>query len=101
MLAARSLLCTQGGGRKRLPPSFSRLRQATSSRSGREPPKEPKNLLFPELQAERDAAERVNAKAACWSSWAIVFLQPALDENYRRVDASAYAWPGADGETKA
>jgi hypothetical protein len=24
---------------------------------------------------------------------AIVLLQPALDENYRRVKASAYAWP--------
>ena len=24
---------------------------------------------------------------------AIILLQPALDENYRRVKASAYAWP--------
>jgi hypothetical protein len=26
---------------------------------------------------------------------ALVLLQPALDDNYRRVKASAYAWPGA------
>ena len=25
---------------------------------------------------------------------AIILLQPALDENYRRVKAAAYAWPG-------
>jgi hypothetical protein len=25
---------------------------------------------------------------------AIVLLQPALDENYKRVAANAYAWPG-------
>jgi len=25
---------------------------------------------------------------------AIVLLQPALDDNYRRAAASAYAWPG-------
>jgi hypothetical protein len=28
---------------------------------------------------------------------AILLLQPALDENYRRASASAYAWPGAGG----
>ncbi len=26
---------------------------------------------------------------------AIVLLQPALDKNYRRTAASAYAWPGS------
>ncbi len=31
----------------------------TNALTGWEPPKEPKNLLFPELQAERDAAEQV------------------------------------------
>ena len=31
----------------------------TNSLTGWEPPKNPKNLLFPELQAERDAAEKV------------------------------------------
>ena len=24
----------------------------------------------------------------------IILLQPALDKNYRRAKASAYAWPG-------
>jgi hypothetical protein len=29
---------------------------------------------------------------------ALVLLQPALDENYRRAAKSAYAWPGATGK---
>lgn len=32
---------------------------------------------------------------------AIVLLQPALDENYRRAAVSAYAWPGADPSVDA
>ena len=35
----------------------------TNSLTGWEPPKKPKNLLFPELQAERDAAEKVKRDA--------------------------------------
>ena len=35
----------------------------TNSLTGWEPPKNPKNLLFPELQAERDAAEKVKREA--------------------------------------
>jgi hypothetical protein len=35
----------------------------TNSLTGWEPPKEPKKLLFPELQAERDAAEKVKRDA--------------------------------------
>jgi hypothetical protein len=35
----------------------------TNSLTGWEPPKDPKNLLFPELQAERDAAEKVKRDA--------------------------------------
>ncbi|HUT57850.1 MAG TPA: type ISP restriction/modification enzyme, partial [Phycisphaerae bacterium] len=33
---------------------------------------------------------------------AIVLLQPALDENYRRVAANTYVWPGtqSDGATR-
>ena len=36
----------------------------TNSLTGWEPPKEPKKLLFPELQAERDAAEKVKRERA-------------------------------------
>ena len=28
---------------------------------------------------------------------AILLLEPALDENYARVKADTYAWPGGDG----
>ena len=30
---------------------------------------------------------------------AIILLQPALDENYRRVKSAAYAWPAATAQS--
>jgi len=43
-----------------------------------------------------DEAREVTGMARRLS--AIVLMQPALDENYRRAAASAYAWPGATEE---
>jgi len=47
-------------------------------------------LLSRALRAEE--AREVTATARRLA--ALVLLEPALDENYRRAKARAYAWPG-------
>ena len=53
-----------------------------------------RGLLSRALRA--DEAREVTAMARRLA--AIVLMQPALDDNYRRVAANAYAWPGTASE---